>query len=329
MENKAHAWVAGLFLLLLGAAMAAAVAWFRGDHVQRVGYTVVARAGVPGLLVKAAVRLRGVDVGSVESIAFDPADARRILVRIAVDSEAPITRGTVAQLGYQGVTGLSYIDLSDAGADPRPLASLSEAERQLVLQPSLIDRLATSGPALLAAFAETAERLNLLLAPQNQQRLQRLLDTSERAMDTVAQRAQELRPAVAAVPPALAAVQASLGKLALAADTASGTLRRVDAAAEQATLLTAEVRGRLAVLEHAADAARRVESAVRAIELGLVGADAAVSPPLVETLSRAARGVDRATVQWAEQPQSLILGRTAAAPGPGEAGFDARTAEAR
>ncbi|MBC7942759.1 MAG: MCE family protein, partial [Chitinophagaceae bacterium] len=212
MENKAHALAAGLFLLLLGAALAVAVVWFRGDHVQRVSYTVVARAGVPGLSVKAPVRLRGVDVGSVESIGFDSGDARLILVRIAVDSAAPLTRGTVAQLGYQGVTGLSFIDLSDRGEDPRPLAGLADAQRRLELRPSLIDQLATSGPALLTAFAETAQRLNALLAPQNQERVVRLLGSTERAMDGVAQRAQELRPAIAALPPAIGKLEAAAGR---------------------------------------------------------------------------------------------------------------------
>jgi phospholipid/cholesterol/gamma-HCH transport system substrate-binding protein len=318
MENKAHALIAGLFLLLLGSAMAAAVVWFRGDQVQRVDYTVVAHAGVPGLLVKAAVRLRGVDVGSVESIAFDPSDPRRILVGIAVDSAAPLTRGTVAQLGYQGVTGLSYIDLSDRGQDPRPMAALSDSERQLELQPSLIDQLATSGPALLTAFAVTAERLNLLLAPQNQERVQKLLDSSERAMGSVAQRAGELEPVFAALPTAI-------GKITAAAGRADGALQRVDEAAEQAALLSADVRGRLAVLDSADVATRRVETAVRAIELGLVGEDAAASPPLVDTLARAAHGIDRAAGQWSEQPQSLILGRPPVAPGPGEVGFEAKT----
>lgn len=322
MENKAHALAAGLFLLLLGAALAVAVVWFRGDNVSRVSYTVVARAGVPGLSVKAPVRLRGVSVGSVESIGFDPDDARLILVRIAVDEAAPLTRGTVAQLGYQGVTGLSFIDLSDRGEDARPLAALSETERRLELRPSLIDQIATSGPALLTAFAETAERLNLLLAPQNQERVARLLASTESAMDGVAQRAQELRPAIAALPPAIKTLQA-------AASRAEGSLQRVDAVAEQATLLTAELRTRLPVVDRAGDAARRVELAARAIELGLVGVDVSGSPPLVETLTRTARGVDRAAGQWAEQPQSLIFGRTPPAPGPGEAGFVATMPGAR
>jgi phospholipid/cholesterol/gamma-HCH transport system substrate-binding protein len=318
MENKAHALAAGLFLLLLGTAMVAAIVWFRGDHVARQSYTVVARAGVPGLAAKATVRLRGVDIGRVESIVFDPADGRRILVRIAVDSAAPLTRGTVAQLGYQGVTGLSFIDLSDRGDDPRPLAALPDSERLLELKPSLFDQLAAGGPALLVAVAETAERLNALLAPQNQERVQRLLDSSERAMNTVAQRGDDLRPAITALAPAIK-------KLDAAAARADAALLRATAAADQAGQLSSELRGKLQVLDLAGDAARRVDGSVRAIELGLVGADAAFAPPLVDSLARAARGVDRAAGQWTEQPQSLIFGRTPPTPGPGEAGFNVRT----
>jgi phospholipid/cholesterol/gamma-HCH transport system substrate-binding protein len=79
---------------------------------------VVARSGVPGLAVKAPVKLRGVDVGTVEEIGFDPADMRRILVRIDVDKAIPLTRGTYARLGYQGVTGLTFIDLDDRRQRP-------------------------------------------------------------------------------------------------------------------------------------------------------------------------------------------------------------------
>lgn len=325
MENKAHALVAGLFLLLLGTALAASLIWFRGDHVQRLPYTVVTHASVPGLNVKAAVKLRGVDVGSVESITFDPGDPRRILVRIAVDSAAPLTRSTYAQLGYQGVTGLSFIELGDKGGDTKRLAELADGERRIPMVPSLLDQLATSGPALLGAVAETAERVSALLSPQNQDRLARLLDSGERAADRIAARADELRPAVAAVRPAI-------GQLEEATRRAQATLSRLENTADQASLLASDLRGRLGVLDRAGEAAARVESAVRSFELGVVGPGASSlppSPPLLETLGRAARAVDLASAQLAEQPQSLIFGRTPAAPGPGEAGFDASARGAR
>ena len=66
MENTAHAIAAGLFLLLLGLALAASVAWFQGDRTERVHYTVVARSGVPGLHPTAPVKLRGVEVRYVD-----------------------------------------------------------------------------------------------------------------------------------------------------------------------------------------------------------------------------------------------------------------------
>lgn len=322
MENKAHALVAGLFLLLLGAMAVVALVWFRGDHIQRLPYTVVAQTGVPGLAVKAAVRLRGVDVGNVEAIQFDPADPRRILVKIAVDSAAPLTRGTVAQLGYQGVTGLSFIALSDRGDDPRLLAALPDAQRQIELKPSILDQLATSGPALLVAFSQTAERLNTLLSPQNQQRLAALLDSSERAASRVAERAQELRPAVAALPPLLK-------QLDQATRRAETTLQRVDGTADQAGRLVADLRGKLPALDRVGEAAARVEAAARSIELGLVGATPPTGVPLLDTLGQTARGVDRTVLQLSDQPQSLVFGRTPPAPGPGEAGFDAVAKGAR
>jgi phospholipid/cholesterol/gamma-HCH transport system substrate-binding protein len=315
MENRAHALAVGLFILLLGAAMVAVIVWFRGGNVERVEHLVVARTGVPGLAVKAAVKLRGVDVGTVEEIAFDPADARRILVRIAVDKAAPLTRGTFARLGYQGVTGLTFIDLDDPGDDPRPLATAPAADGAIELRPSLIDQLATGAPALLATFTETANRLNALLEPRNQQRLEQLLDSAERSVSLFGDRARELKPALAALPPLLQRLDR--------------TAQRAEEAAAAATGLAGDLRMKLGALDHVSSAAAQVGAATRSIEIGLVGLDGPQTPPLLEDFGRAARGVDRAVGQWSEQPQSLIFGRPPAPPGPGEAGFDSSAGRVR
>jgi phospholipid/cholesterol/gamma-HCH transport system substrate-binding protein len=322
MENRAHALIAGLFILLLGAAMVAVIVWFRGGNVERVEHRVVARTGVPGLAVKAPVKLRGVEVGTVEEIAFDPSDAHRILVRIAVDKAAPLTRGTFARLGYQGVTGLTFIDLDDRGDDPRPLAEAPAADATIELQPSLLGQLATSAPELLARFTETANRLNTLLEPRNQQRLAQLLDSAERTASAFGDRARELKPALAALPPLLQ-------RLDTTAQRADTSLQRAEEAAAAATGLVGDLRAKLGALDQVADAAVRVGTATRSIEAGLVGADGPQSPPLLEDFGRAARGVDRALGQWSEQPQSVIFGRAPGRPGPGEVGFDGTAGRTR
>jgi phospholipid/cholesterol/gamma-HCH transport system substrate-binding protein len=49
---------------------------------------------------------------------------------------------------------------------------------------------------------------------------------------------------------------------------------------------------------------------------------------LAEELSRASRSLERLAGDLKQQPQSLLFGRRSGTPGPGEPGFDARTAGA-
>ena len=71
MENKSHAFWAGLFTIGLVLAIAFTVFFFNVDRTVRVPYDLIARTNVTGLFTDAAVRYRGLGVGKVESIRFD------------------------------------------------------------------------------------------------------------------------------------------------------------------------------------------------------------------------------------------------------------------
>ena len=86
----------------LGLALAACVAWFQGDRTERVHYTVVARSGVPGLNLKAPVKLSGVEIGKVEEIGFDPANSI-----CTTDAHARVAIG-LDYLGAAPVRGTRY-----------------------------------------------------------------------------------------------------------------------------------------------------------------------------------------------------------------------------
>ena len=73
MENKSHAFWAGLFTIGLLAAIGVAVFFFNVDRSVRVPYDLVARTNVTGLYTDADVRYRGLGVGKVQSIKFDRA----------------------------------------------------------------------------------------------------------------------------------------------------------------------------------------------------------------------------------------------------------------
>ena len=87
MENKAHALAAGAFVLVLGATLVALAIWLTRDGRMRNVYEMSTRDAVSGLVSQAAVRYRGIDVGRVVSIGFDPQITGNVLVRKRQGSE--------------------------------------------------------------------------------------------------------------------------------------------------------------------------------------------------------------------------------------------------
>lgn len=311
MENKSHALVAGLFTLLLGMGVLIAAMWFSGETHEKVSYVLESRFPVSGLNVQAPVRLRGVDVGKVESIRFDAADPRLILVGIAVRSGTPLTRGTTAQLGSQGVTGLAFVMLEDDGSKPDPLQPLQpsgEREVRIPVRQAFLDELSGSGKDLLSEVGDVARRVNRLLDDKNQAQLVRTLASLEAATEQFSGLARDLSPAVG-------------GVSALTAD-ARKSLQRADGLMTSMTHLAQQLSEKTGALERAAKSAEQVGASAHAMSSELVAESLPRVHALLEELARNSRSLDRLLIDLNEQPHSLVFGRPEAAPGPGESGFN-------
>src|SRR5258706_355607 len=167
VENRAYALAAGLFTVVLAAALGAAGLWFRRDNIQFAHYVVTTESSVAGLKVEAPVRYRGVDVGRVESIRIEPGVSGRISIRIGVQEDAPITRSTYAQLGYQGVTGLAYVALNDEGASKELLKAEGGEPRGSRRGGALLQR---RNLAALERAGRAAQSRHALARPGSQRR---------------------------------------------------------------------------------------------------------------------------------------------------------------
>ena len=236
MENKAHALAAGIFVVVVTAMLVALASWLSRDTGQRDIYEISTREIVPGLQPQAAIRYRGVDVGKVASIGFDPNTTGNVLLRLEIDREAPVTRDTFATLSYQGVTGLAFVQLDDSGKPAPRLVPDDERPPRIPLRPSLLSKLATRGEVILDQVEKVTGRMNELLGDANQKRVATVLDnmgTAAADAGRLAQRldttlAKRVDPALAEASTTLKSVQHSADEIGKTAADFSQTARRLN-----------------------------------------------------------------------------------------------------
>jgi phospholipid/cholesterol/gamma-HCH transport system substrate-binding protein len=296
MENRAHALAAGLFTIAFGLLLALAAYWFAGEHAEEDNYVLVSRHSVSGLSVQGEVRYRGLQVGHIKKIEIDPTSPRTILIHAAIKRGTPITAATFARLAYQGVTGLSYVQLDDDGKVGARLESGKEAAR-IEVRASLLEDVSDTGQTMISRISDVSLRMSHLLSDQNLERFNRTLANVE-------------------------AVSAKLDALpALAAD-ARLTLKRADAMIADIDGLTKSLKQRVNTLDRMAESSERIGKVGETIGDELV---TSTLPKLERTLddaNRATTKLDSLVEDLSAHPQSLIFGKPETAPGPGEQGFE-------
>src|SRR5687768_1598614 len=187
MENKAHAIAAGAFVLGLVAALIALVLWLTRDNTVRNVYELSTRDAVSGLQPQAMVRYRGIAVGKVTSIDFDPKTKGNVRVRISVDERVPLTRSSFATLSYQGVTGLAFIALDDKGESQVALAPDNGDPPRIPLRPSVLAQLQDRGEAIITQVEEVTTRVNQVMSDANQKRIADALENIAQAANSANQ----------------------------------------------------------------------------------------------------------------------------------------------
>ncbi|MCF8178813.1 MAG: MlaD family protein [Sulfuritalea sp.] len=306
MENRSHALAAGIFAILLGIASAVAIWWLGQSNESTTTYVLETRKNVTGLNVQAQVRYRGIRAGKVTAIEQDPADPRIILVRINIDDRFRLTRGSTAELGYQGVTGLAYVQIEDDGSSNAPLLGANGESPRIVLNSSLFEKLGEKSGDIVEQINAVTVRLGRLLDERNLRNLSRTLENLSAASDGLRD-----------VPVVLESIREALSDDNIR--HLKQILSNLEKTAGESAPLTAEMRN---LVKSMAGLSRRVESlannASDELSTTLPRADA-----LMQELEISSHQLARVLKEIEDNPQMLIFGRGTRVPGPGETGFSA------
>lgn len=304
MESRSYAFWTGLFVVGLACALMLVVLWLSGDTKEYKTYILVSRSSVSGLNESAPVRLRGVQVGKVDGVQFDPKDPNLILIRISVQKDAPITKGTYAQLSFQGLTGLSGIELSDDAKNPEPLKTSPDHPSRIEVKPSLIESVTNSGQIFIQRLNDLSARFLEIMDKESADHLKKTFVQIDQSTKSLASILAEAQPATETLP----------------------------ALAQQMNEVLQEVRN--TVQEIGAIAKRnneRLEPKIVAVTENLDAVSREFGqntlPAMNQTLvalQKAAASLDELLQNLTLRPQSIIYGRPKPPPGPGETGFQAR-----
>jgi phospholipid/cholesterol/gamma-HCH transport system substrate-binding protein len=320
LENRAYALITGVFVIAVAAGILLWANWLAGTTVQREKYRVVALRPITGLNEQAQVRYRGIDVGRVTKIQLDKDNPNRILIDIEVNKDVPITRGTYAQLGMEGITGIAYVHLLGTYIAGEPLPKGRDGVPEIHLRPSFLDTLADNAEAVLRDGRALLTELTKLVNEENRERI----SSSLAHLDTLLAKLETQLPGfVERTDERVQAwlnennrrnVEATLANLKDATQNLPALVEETRALVRDARALSAQASQLANEATALARDSRGTVNDVRDTTLPKVNA-------LADSVERSARRVGELAEELERKPDSLIWGHDKTPPGPGEEGF--------
>jgi phospholipid/cholesterol/gamma-HCH transport system substrate-binding protein len=216
VETRASYFLVGLFVLALMAGTFVFVLWLAraGLQAENVYYYIYVRGSVAGLQNGAPVQYRGVPVGTVTDISIDAENVELIQITVALRTGTPVKTDTVATLQLQGITGLSFVQLSGgtrAAADLEPPPGKRRA--RIPYRPSAIERVFEDAPEVVGQLITLSGRANQLLSDDNIRALSSIVTNLDRLTTAVAGSGTDVERAVTQAADMIEATRATAANL--------------------------------------------------------------------------------------------------------------------
>ncbi|MCH9665421.1 MAG: MlaD family protein [Gammaproteobacteria bacterium] len=291
MENRAHALIAGLFVIILCATVVFIAQWFSGDTVDKNNYLVFTNESVSGLNPQASVHYRGVNIGKVESVYFNPENSNEILMEISADRSVTLHNTVFAIMEYQGLTGLTYIQLNDnpdvLNADNFELAPLLDNAR-IPMRRSFLDEMTGSGQDLIRNINKAVVEINHILDKNHQKQISEIITDINNATSRFDDLFDPERP--------------DNMKL-------SSITTELDSLLKKINIIASKVNEDGGIIDSLALSAEAFADTVPKLN------------EISDGILRSTQNLDRTLRQYEDQPQSILFGKQPPLPGPGENGY--------
>jgi len=200
METRGKFVLIGAFTLAGMLGLLALILWFARVELDRTyDYYDVRFTSVSGLSDASDVRFSGLPVGRVVDVRLAPERDGRILVRLEVDAETPVRTDSIATIEAQGVTGVSFVQISGGSQEADLLEQASDdVIPEIEAGRSVLQSLSEEAPRLLTETLDVLAEVNTLLGGENQDLVRDILTNTAAASETLNETLVDLSAAASA-----------------------------------------------------------------------------------------------------------------------------------
>ncbi|WP_019831216.1 MlaD family protein [Sphingomonas sp. PR090111-T3T-6A] len=199
METRSnHVLVGGVVLAILAVALAFIVWMSQVGNGHQRQYDIFFPNSVDGLAKGSAVNFSGVPVGKIDDIKLLPDTPELVRVRISVDENTPILKGTTATVAGVGFTGVSQINLGGATKGQPPITDIGPFGVPVIpTKPGALAGLLNSAPELLKKLQILTDRVTQLLDDRNQNSIHHILANLDKLSTDLASQGPQLKQTLA------------------------------------------------------------------------------------------------------------------------------------
>lgn len=237
METRAHHLLIGSFLLLFLVGILGFALWLAKTQIDReiARYNILFTGSVAGLGLGGDVRFNGIKIGNVSQISIDREDTAKVRVTINVAADTPIRQDSVASLELQGITGVSFVQITagSKGATILP-ASFGDDIAEL---PEIRSK-SSSIAELFEAAPDLVNRAARIMSDQNIDNIAGIIGDIRQLSLTIASRQETLTRAIDGF-------DRTSADIAVAARAARSVAEKFDGLADEAKLTLISARATL------------------------------------------------------------------------------------
>ncbi len=190
MDTKVNYTIIGSFVIILFSFFVLGIIWLSAGFSNQTytTYQVNMQEAVTGLNQDAVVEYNGVNVGNVKSIKLNKRNPNFVELLLDVQSDTPITQGTIATLSTRGITGITYISLKDKGTDLSPVVVTKDQSYPIIKTgPSIFLQIDTAVRDLTTSVKQVSESFKAFFDKDNLKSMKEILRNTASISNNLAQ----------------------------------------------------------------------------------------------------------------------------------------------